>query len=72
MNFELGAETFSIVSCSTRDTSPRDLCVMTLIDPDAVRGSAPEFFNLTRKDYLSEKPDGFGIHLDFSIIPLLL
>ena len=24
------AETFSIVSCSTRNTSPRDLCIMTL------------------------------------------
>ena len=30
MNFKLAAETFSIVSCSTRDTSPRDLCIMTL------------------------------------------
>ena len=30
MNFKKAAETFSIVSCSTRDTSPRDLCIMTL------------------------------------------
>ena len=30
MNLKQTAETFSILSCSTRDTSPRDLCIMTL------------------------------------------
>ena len=30
MNLKQTAETFSIVSCSTRDTSPRDICIMTL------------------------------------------
>ena len=29
-NFFMGLETFSIVSCPTRDTSPRDFSVMTL------------------------------------------
>ena len=27
MNFRYATETYSIVSCSTRDTSPRDLCM---------------------------------------------
>ena len=30
MKFKKAKETFSIVSCSTRDTPPRDLCIMTL------------------------------------------
>ena len=31
MNFRKAAETYSIVSCFTRDTPPRDLCIMTLV-----------------------------------------
>ena len=31
MNFKIGQETYSIVSCSTRDTPPRDLYIMTLV-----------------------------------------
>ena len=30
MNFKQATEAFPIVSCSTIDASPRDLCVMTL------------------------------------------
>ena len=30
MNFKYATETFSIVSGSSRDASPRDLCIMTL------------------------------------------
>ena len=40
MNFKWDAETFPIVSCSTRDTSSRDLCIMTLapvMSPSDVR-----------------------------------
>ena len=30
MNFKQATETFPVVSCSTRDASLRDLCIMTL------------------------------------------
>ena len=30
MNSKQAADTFKIVSCSPTDTSPRDLCIMTL------------------------------------------
>ena len=30
MDFRQDTETFSILSCSTRNASPRDLCIMTL------------------------------------------
>ena len=47
MNWKQAAETFSIVSCSTRDTSPRDLCIMTLyryIDKLDNEGNNEEYF----------------------------
>ena len=49
MNWKQAAETFSIVSCSTRDTSPRDLCIMTLyryIDKLDNEGNNEEYFPL--------------------------
>ena len=32
LKFYVGLEIFSVVSCSNRDTSPRDLSIMTLVD----------------------------------------
>ena len=47
MNLKQAAETFSIVSCSTRDSSPRDLCIMTLhryMDKVDNEGNNEEYF----------------------------
>ena len=47
MNLKQAAETFSIVSCSTRDNSPRDLCIMTLyryMDKVDNEGNNEEYF----------------------------
>ena len=49
MNLKQAAETFSIVSCSTRDNSPRDLCIMTLyryMDKVDNEGNNEEYFPL--------------------------
>ena len=47
INFKSAVETFSIVFCSTRDTSPPDLCIMTLKMPDLV----PKLFSKDRKSF---------------------
>ena len=53
MNLKQASETFSIVSCSTRDNSPHDLCIMSLyryMDKVDNEGNNEEYFPLKFQD----------------------
>jgi hypothetical protein len=52
MNFKYAAETYSIVPCSTRDTSPHNLCIMTL----PTYSHFQEFFNSQDYPFLLTVP----------------
>ena len=44
--FFIGLETFSIVSCSNRDNSPRDLALMTIVHNRIKKGRNEQILNI--------------------------
>ena len=80
MNLKQAVETFSIVFCSTRDNSPRDLCIMTLyryMDKVDNEGNNEEYFptkfeNKTYFDFTTNLGQKLSLILTDSLLKVVI